>query len=176
VTSLVVEVASAKGGAPPRPAPRPALARFRPARPRGRLGAGLVAFAAAGLVAAPLLNLLRIALTGDGADWGHLLATVLPRAAIDTALLLAGIGALAGLIGVATAWLVTAYRFPGRNLLAWALALPLACPDLHRRLHRGRQPRLFRAGPERAPLPLRLDVALPVLVPGGPLASPAASR
>ena len=28
--------------------------------------------------------------------------------------------------GVATAWLVTMYRFPGRRLFEWALLLPLA--------------------------------------------------
>ena len=31
-------------------------------------------------------------------------------------------------IGVVAAWLVTAYRFPGRELLEWALLLPLAMP------------------------------------------------
>ena len=31
-------------------------------------------------------------------------------------------------IGVLCAWLVTAYRFPGRGILEWALMLPLAMP------------------------------------------------
>src|SRR5258706_14187410 len=31
-------------------------------------------------------------------------------------------------IGVVAAWLVTAYRFPGRGWLEWALLLPLAMP------------------------------------------------
>ena len=31
-------------------------------------------------------------------------------------------------MGVVSAWLVTAYRFPGRGLLEWALLLPLAVP------------------------------------------------
>jgi iron(III) transport system permease protein len=88
----------------------------------------LVALAAAALVAAPLLNLLRIALSGGGADWAHLVATVLPPAVLDTVLLLGGVGALAGLIGTATAWLVTAHRFPGRDVLSWMLVLPLAVP------------------------------------------------
>ena len=127
VTSIAVEAApAAREGARSRGAPP--SSRFARWRLRGPLGPNLVALAAAGLVAAPLLNLVRIALSGDGADWGHLFATVLPPAALDTALLLAGVGALAGLIGVATAWLVTAHRFPGRSLLAWTLALPLAVP------------------------------------------------
>src|SRR3546814_7387802 len=32
------------------------------------------------------------------------------------------------LIGTGAAWLVTAYDFPGRRALAWALLLPLAVP------------------------------------------------
>ena len=43
-------------------------------------------------------------------------------------LLLAGVATLTALIGVGTAWLVTAYRFPGRDTLSWMLALPLAFP------------------------------------------------
>jgi iron(III) transport system permease protein len=43
-------------------------------------------------------------------------------------LLLAGVALVTAIIGTGTAWLVTAYRFPGRDTLAWALALPLAFP------------------------------------------------
>ena len=35
---------------------------------------------------------------------------------------------LTGIVGVGTAWLVTAHRFPGRDALAWLLPLPLAVP------------------------------------------------
>ena len=31
-------------------------------------------------------------------------------------------------MGVLSAWLVTAYRFPGRDVLEWTLMLPLAMP------------------------------------------------
>jgi iron(III) transport system permease protein len=53
---------------------------------------------------------------------------VLPGALLDTALLLAGVGLLAGILGTGTAWLVTAFQFPGRRVLTWALLLPLAVP------------------------------------------------
>ena len=53
---------------------------------------------------------------------------MLPVALRDTALLLTGIGLLTAIIGTGTAWLVTAYDFPGRRLLDWALLLPLAVP------------------------------------------------
>jgi iron(III) transport system permease protein len=96
----------------------------------------LVAVAAVvALAVLPLVVLAVVALGagpsdsgGETALWGHLLATVLPGAGLTTALLMAGVGLLAGTVGVATAWLVTACRFPGRDLLQWALVLPLSIP------------------------------------------------
>lgn len=87
------------------------------------------AVAIAGLVLAPLLALAWAALQGgqDGL-WLHLARYVLPPAALNTALLLAGVGVLVVAIGTGAAWLVTAYDFPGRRALAWALLLPLAVP------------------------------------------------
>ncbi|MEH3085874.1 MAG: iron ABC transporter permease [Xylophilus ampelinus] len=79
-------------------------------------------------VLAPLASLAWLALGGDAAHWSHLAAHVLPQAARDTALLLAGVGALVLAVGAGCAWLVTAYDFPGRRWLHWALLLPLAMP------------------------------------------------
>src|SRR5690606_11333604 len=55
-------------------------------------------------------------------------ANVLPASVVDTLALLIGIAVLAGSMGIACAWLVTAHRFPGRNVLVWLLPLPLAVP------------------------------------------------
>ena len=74
------------------------------------------------------LAIAAIALQASGDTWPHLIENVLPGALRRTALLLAGVGALTLLIGTGTAWLVTMYRFPGRNLLQWLLLLPLAIP------------------------------------------------
>ncbi|MEL7488737.1 MAG: ABC transporter permease subunit, partial [Pseudomonadota bacterium] len=52
----------------------------------------------------------------------------LPAYALNTALLMALVGALSGAIGVGAAWIVTAMAFPGRRLLSWLLVLPLAAP------------------------------------------------
>ena len=82
----------------------------------------------AALVVIPLANLVRIALSGESDIWADLVAYVIPEALRVTVLLLAGVAALTAIIGTGTAWLVTAYRFPGRDTLAWALALPLAFP------------------------------------------------
>nr|WP_301334529.1 iron ABC transporter permease [Variovorax dokdonensis] len=79
-------------------------------------------------VLAPLVGLGWLALGGDLAQWPHLARHVLPQAALNTLLLMAGVGALVLLIGTACAWLVSAFEFPGRGVMAWALLLPLAMP------------------------------------------------
>jgi iron(III) transport system permease protein len=90
--------------------------------------AALFMLALAGIVLAPLASLVLIALRGDASLWPHLAAYVIPNALMQTALLLAGIALLTASVGIGAAWLVTAYRFPGRNALAWLLPLPLAMP------------------------------------------------
>lgn len=89
-------------------------------------------FLVAGLAALPLLVLAGVAVAPrsfDGASpWQHLLGTVLPTSAWTTFKLMAGVGALTAVIGVTTAWLVAACRFPGRGFVEWALLLPLAIP------------------------------------------------
>ena len=62
-------------------------------------------------------------------DYGLIyLTNVLPVALTDTVILLCGVGLMAAILGTTTAWLVTAYDFPGRGILEWALLLPLAVP------------------------------------------------
>lgn len=82
----------------------------------------------AALVATPVAALVLQALHGSGGLWPHLLANVLPHAFRETVILIAGVGVLVTFIGASTAWLVTAYDFPGRRQLEWALLLPLAVP------------------------------------------------
>lgn len=77
---------------------------------------------------APVLSLFWLAFSADGAHWAQLAAYVLPPAALNTAVLLAGVGGVVLLVGTGTAWLVTACDFPGRQWLGWALLLPLAMP------------------------------------------------
>jgi iron(III) transport system permease protein len=82
----------------------------------------------AALVALPLASVLGSLFAGGGETWAHLAATGLARYVGNTALLLAGVACGVISIGVLCAWLVTAYRFPGRGILEWALMLPLAVP------------------------------------------------
>lgn len=89
----------------------------------------LVASGVIALLVLTPLAALGVAAAGVSLDlWRHLLAYVLPEAVGDTLVLLAGVGVLSAAIGTLTAWLVTAYDFPGRRTLDWALLLPLAVP------------------------------------------------
>jgi iron(III) transport system permease protein len=96
----------------------------------GRRGRALTAaaLAVAALALLPIAALLGPALAGSPGLWTHLAATVLPVAVADTAILLAGVAVVAITVGTGAAWLVTAYAFPGRRVLEWALLLPLAMP------------------------------------------------
>jgi iron(III) transport system permease protein len=80
------------------------------------------------LLLLPLLSLAWFAAQGSPGLWAHIGRHVLPQAGLNTALLLGGVAVIVAVIGTGTAWLVTAYRFPGRGLLGWALLLPLAVP------------------------------------------------
>lgn len=77
---------------------------------------------------APVITLSWLALQGSLDHWTHLLDYVLPTAFRNTALLLLGVGVLVTCLGVGAAWLVTAFDFPTRSTLSWALLLPLAVP------------------------------------------------
>lgn len=104
-------------------APALTIARRQPGR-RWLSAAALIG----GLVALPVLALAWEALHGSTGLWPHLFAYVLPPALGQTAMLLLGVGVIVTVIGTSTAWLVTAYDFPGRRQLEWALLLPLAVP------------------------------------------------
>jgi iron(III) transport system permease protein len=92
----------------------------------GLLGSVAVVIAAA--LALPVVSVLASFFGGTGDIWAHLAATALPRYLANTALLLVLVTFGVVSMGVVSAWLVTAYRFPGRDLLEWALLLPVAMP------------------------------------------------
>lgn len=80
------------------------------------------------LILSPIVSLAVSALGGTSELWPHLAAHVLPQALRDTGLLLAGVGVLVVVLGAGSAWLVSAYAFPGRRWLEAGLLLPLAVP------------------------------------------------
>ncbi len=95
-------------------------------RPLGVLGWSAIVLAATILV--PIAAVVSNVFAHGGATWAHLIDTVLPGYLLNTAALLLGVSYGVISIGVLSAWLVTAYRFPGHRVLEWALILPLAVP------------------------------------------------
>lgn len=91
-------------------------------------GLGAIVLGVALLLVLPVAAVVASLFGGIGDTWRHLAATALWRYIGNTALLLAGVSWGVISMGVLCAWLITAYRFPGRNLLEWALMLPLAMP------------------------------------------------
>ena len=80
------------------------------------------------LVVLPVLVVSSAMLTPTWDVWIHLARTLLPEMVRNTFLLLVGVGIGTLLLGVGLAWLVVAYRFPGRGMLEWLLVLPMAVP------------------------------------------------
>ncbi len=100
-------------------------------RPAPRLGtrswnAAAVAIAIA--LAAPIAVVAANLFVPGGQAWAHLVATVLPDYALNSAVLVALVAVGTTVVGVACAWVVANCEFPGRRVFEWALALPLAMP------------------------------------------------
>jgi iron(III) transport system permease protein len=110
-----------------------ALPRSAPDKRRGpfspRTHWDRTAFAVAVLVLLPLAAIAGLAFSAGEADTlAHLARFVLAPALWDTLVLTTGVLAVAVVTGVTTGWLIAACRFPGRDILGWALILPFAIP------------------------------------------------
>ena len=94
-----------------------------------RLGwLGWASIVTAALVLAPILAVIWNVFLPSETTWTHLVSTVLPGYIWNTLLLvfMVAVGVIS--CGAFSAWLVTAYAFPGQRVLEWALVLPLAMP------------------------------------------------
>ena len=80
------------------------------------------------LISTPIFTVISSIFANSGDIWLHLATTVLPDYIINSFVLTIGVNCVVLIIGVGTAWLVTACRFPGSNTFEWALLLPLAAP------------------------------------------------
>ncbi|MBK8741299.1 MAG: iron ABC transporter permease [Betaproteobacteria bacterium] len=88
-----------------------------------------LATAVAVMIAIPILSVaVNLFIGGTSDTWNHLAATVLPSYIANTLWLCVGVSVGVILIGVATAWVVSTYEFPGRRIFEWAVVLPLAVP------------------------------------------------
>lgn len=88
------------------------------------ISAGLAAV----FVAIPLGYIFLRALEADVSDWQRLPDARLGALLSNTLLLVAAVTAGSTLIGVGMAWLTERSDLPGRKVLRWMLALPLAIP------------------------------------------------
>lgn len=82
----------------------------------------------AAVIATPILFVANSIFTFQGDVWSHLATTVLPDYITNSFYLMLGVGTGVFIIGVGTAWLVTACSFPGSKIFQWALLLPMAAP------------------------------------------------
>ena len=76
----------------------------------------------------PVAGLLLTALGDSGGLWRHLVNTVLATYVTNTLLLMGGVGGVAIVFGVSSAWVISRYNFSGRSMLEWMLLLPAAIP------------------------------------------------
>ena len=94
-----------------------------------RLGwLGWASVITATFVLAPIAAVVWNIFLPSETTWLHLVSTVLPGYIGNTLLLILLVAAGVIWCGVLSAWLVTAYSFPGQRVLEWALVLPLAMP------------------------------------------------
>lgn len=124
----------------------PSMSNQRPSSPLGAMGVLLSSIRNAGsartvspawtvltaiilaLVSLPIVTIIVLALTPTENIWPHLVSTVLPHSLASTAILAGGVAAACFIAGTGSAWLITMYRFPGREMLDRLLVLPLAVP------------------------------------------------
>ncbi len=88
----------------------------------------LVTLLIGSFLALPVFSVIWLAFNPSESIWNHLVATVLPTYVENTLWLMFGVGVGTVLIGVSSAWLVTMFNFPGREIFEWALMIPLAMP------------------------------------------------
>ena len=104
--------------------------RARPGRPRRVTASGRPAWSFLVLVVALVVAAPVVAVVLDGLAGADDLK--LPRGlgdmVVTTLALMFGVGVGTLLVGGGLAWLVSAFRFPLRNVLVWLLVLPLAMP------------------------------------------------
>jgi iron(III) transport system permease protein len=113
------------------PTSQPAAAPFlgRQARRADRRAWRVAAALLAAFVVVPVALVASSVLTPDREIWRFLWQTGLARMVGATVVLMIGVVAGTLALGGGLAWLVAAYRFPGRRAFSWLLVLPMAMPS-----------------------------------------------
>ena len=87
----------------------------------------LCAFSVGLIVSLPVLVLVFFWFLPAG-EWPHIVDHLLGEYVLNSLILIVGVGLLSASIGTTTAWLVTAFNFPGKIWLQWTLVIPLSFP------------------------------------------------
>ena len=81
------------------------------------------------LLIAPIIAIIFSSFENTFSLWIHLINTRLEFYLYNTFLLMFGVGVTTFIIGVGLAWLICRYDFFMKNIIEWALLLPLALPS-----------------------------------------------
>jgi len=81
------------------------------------------------LLLSPIISIIFSSFENTFSLWEHLFQTRLKFYLYNTFILMLGVGFTTFFIGVSLAWLICKYDFFMRNVLEWALLLPLALPS-----------------------------------------------
>ena len=81
------------------------------------------------LLLAPIVAIIFSSFENTFSLWIHLIDTRLKFYLYNTFLLMFGVGVTTFIIGVGLAWLICRYDFFMKNIIEWALLLPLALPS-----------------------------------------------
>ena len=81
------------------------------------------------LLLAPIISIIFSSFENTFSLWIHLINTRLNIYLYNTFILMLGVGLTTFIIGVSLAWLVCRYDFFLKNIIEWALLLPLALPS-----------------------------------------------
>ena len=88
----------------------------------------IATFVIALVLTGPFVFLLITAAGDNQGLWSHLMQTVAPRYALNTIILMIGVGILSLAFGVTSAWIIARYDFPFAKVFEWALLLPATVP------------------------------------------------
>ncbi|SDH89272.1 iron(III) transport system permease protein [Alteribacillus persepolensis] len=102
--------------------------KFKHIRPTTTSGWGAAAVFLVAILILPTLFLLVRVFQPASENWDHIREFMLKDYFVDTISIAVWTGLFSVAVGTTLAWLVSAYDFPFRKTLKWALLLPLAIP------------------------------------------------
>ena len=81
-----------------------------------------------GAILLPIITIFSYLFIPPDETWSHLIENLLTTYLTNTAFILFWVILFTAIIGVVTAWIITMYNFPGKNIFKWSLVLPISIP------------------------------------------------